>query len=31
LSLLGYTLNLAWSAIGGLVYLTVRKCIPPES
>jgi hypothetical protein len=31
LSLLGYTLNLAWSAIGGLVYLTVRKYIPPES
>jgi hypothetical protein len=24
-------LNLAWSAIGGLVYLTVRKYIPPES
>jgi hypothetical protein len=31
LSLLGYTLNLAWSAIGGLVYLTVRKYIPPET
>jgi glycosyltransferase 2 family protein len=30
LSLLGYTLNLAWSAVGGLVYLTVRKYIPPE-
>ena len=31
LSLLGYSLNLAWSAIGGLVYLTVRKHLPPES
>ena len=31
LSLLGYSLNLAWSAIGGLVYLTVRKYLPPES
>lgn len=31
LSLLGYSINLAWSAIGGLVYLTVRKYIPPDS
>lgn len=31
LSLLGYSMNLAWSAIGGLVYLTVRKYIPPDS
>ena len=31
LSLLGYSMNLAWSAVGGLVYLTVRKYIPPES
>jgi uncharacterized membrane protein YbhN (UPF0104 family) len=30
LSLLGYSVNLAWSAVGGLVYLTVRKYIPPE-
>ncbi len=28
LSLLGYSMNLAWSAIGGLVYLTVRKFDP---
>jgi glycosyltransferase 2 family protein len=31
LSLLGYSMNLAWSAIGGLVYLTVRKYIPPDT
>lgn len=28
LSLLGYSMNLAWSALGGLIYLTVRKGIP---
>ena len=31
LSLLGYSMNLAWSAVGGLVYLTVRKHIPLET